>query len=199
MTLLSMAPAPAAKDEPVWEGFLALPSIPSAVELGFMFWGSAKVLRNGSLLGEPGDWPSSSPLGVPAMDESSENGDACIERSRSSDMLSGVAGIESVPLIVTVGEMLLREYLLRAEMGENGDGEGVEGGRRMERSPQFLQTEATQRSYWVCSIDRRCAASQRRRPSDPATMRRTRGVLSLLAFFFPAVDVDDAGSPRSRL
>jgi hypothetical protein len=77
MTLLSMAPAPAAKDEPVWEGFLALPSIPNVVELGLMLCGSAKVLRDGSLFGEPGDSPSSSPLGVPAMDESSENGDAC--------------------------------------------------------------------------------------------------------------------------
>lgn len=80
MTLFSMAPAPAAKDEPVWEGFLALPNIPIAVELGFIFWGSAKVLRDGSLLGELGelgDSPSSSPLGVPAMDESSEKGDAC--------------------------------------------------------------------------------------------------------------------------
>lgn len=105
MTLFSMAPAPAAKEEPVWEGFLALPSIPSAVELGVMLVGPAKVLRDGSLLGELGDSLSSSPLGVPAMDESSEKGDACRERSRSSDMLSGVAGIESVPLIVTVGEM----------------------------------------------------------------------------------------------
>lgn len=105
MTLFSMAPAPAAKDEPVWEGFLALPNIPRAVELGFIFRGSAKVLRDGSLLGELGDSPSSSPLGVPAMDESSENGDACAESSRvPSDTLSGVAGIESVPLIVAVGE-----------------------------------------------------------------------------------------------
>lgn len=52
----------------------------------------------------------------------------------------------------------------------------------MERSPQFLRTEATQRSYWVCSIDRRCAASQRRRPSDPAAMRRTRSVILVGVF-----------------
>lgn len=103
MTSLFMAPAPPTKDEVACGGCLALPKTPNVVELGFIFRGSENVFKDGSRLGES---PSSSPLGVPATDESSEYGDACSESSRvPSDTLSGVAGTEPEPLIVTDGEM----------------------------------------------------------------------------------------------
>lgn len=49
----------------------------------------------------------------------------------------------------------------------------------MDTSPVF---ENRSHATVATMLDRRCAASQRQRPSDPATMRRTRGVSLLFSF-----------------
>jgi len=79
----------------LFAGFLALPRTPIAVEFGFMFIlrGSEWDRRDGTLRGGPLglSWPGDS-RGVLGSEESSEPGDAGVDRSLQS---SGVAGTES--------------------------------------------------------------------------------------------------------
>lgn len=91
--------------------------------------------------------------------------------------------------------------MLRAEVGENGDGDGS---RRRERdgeiSPVFTDRSHTAELLGVLdrSTMRGVAEAEAQRPGNYEEDERS---VILVGFFFfsPAVDVDDAGGPRSRL
>lgn len=86
----------------VFDGFLALPNSPIAVELGFMFGGSDTDRSEGIRLGvsaAPGSAEADS-LNEPNSEEPSLcPGDVGVSRSFDRSISSGVAGIESEPLI----------------------------------------------------------------------------------------------------
>lgn len=109
MTSLFMAPpAPAARVGGVFDGFLALPRSPMAVELGFMFGGSETDRSEGIRLGLSAEFGSTG--GADSLEEldsdsaSSAPGEAGAPRSSGRSMSSGVAGIESEPLMAATAE-----------------------------------------------------------------------------------------------
>lgn len=101
MMLLSIeAPPPAKEEVGCGGGFLAMPNSPSGVELGFMLWGSERERSDGTFL-----WPAvevsiiCSSNGVLLSECTSESGEPGVMASYIS---SGVAGIESVPLMAVL-------------------------------------------------------------------------------------------------
>lgn len=102
----------------VLDGFLALPSSPIAVELGFMFGGSDTDRSEGIRLGLSAAHGSRE---AESLDEpnsegpSSPPGDVGVSKSFDRSISSGVAGIESEPLIAGSEVDVAIKQLTRAD------------------------------------------------------------------------------------
>jgi hypothetical protein len=95
-------PAPVARVGGVFDGFLALPNNPMAVELGFIFGGSETDRSEGIRLGLSASKasPDSAPPTVPCSEGASPHtGNVGAAEPLDCSISSGVAGIESEPLI----------------------------------------------------------------------------------------------------